>query len=664
MMQPQVVSAIREQSGGQYEALGPLAEDERGTLIYLARKVMGRTLVAVRLDPSAPRPDGSREYTISILPELDDSIPAVPRPCISCGASITDWRRFCAVCGTDQADPTGGRLAGVSKSEILQSVREAAGAEFEVLGEMPRVGGGAPVYFAREIASGKVVTLSLRREADGGGSESYSVGVTTLIQTGPRRIPGVPTPTPLPAPGPASGHPSAPPPREAAPHGETAPETRRVCPTCREEFGPEVRFCPTDGSVLTRAGVADDGLVGRVIADRYRILGRIGEGGFGQVYLAEHSKMRRRCAIKVMNPGLRHDAEALERFTREAANSSQINHPNVATIYDFGETADGVIYLAMEFVEGETLADMLARERPFHALRSVEIARQIAEALIAAHNLGIVHRDLKPYNIILATTHDGSDLVKVVDFGIAKAVQGTSQGLTRAGYVIGTPEYMSPEQLVGDPVDGRSDIYSVGCILFEMISGEQTFSGPSLQILSRRLTEDPPRLRDLVPDVSQVLDDIVARALARDPASRFQSAEGLRDALSGATRAITGERIITFRRSTEEREAQDGLAPPLAETATPPPASAPSPTPAPTPVATPTPRPTPRRPLRSPLRLRVRLRRPLRSRLRVRLRPRLRSRLRPRLRPGPSRSPAPASRRGRCPRIRRRRWRLAARSAG
>ncbi|HXH63861.1 MAG TPA: serine/threonine-protein kinase, partial [Gemmatimonadales bacterium] len=196
-----------------------------------------------------------------------------------------------------------------------------------------------------------------------------------------------------------------------------------------------------------RSSAPTTDLVGQVIADRYHVVKKLGEGGMGQVYLAEHVKMGRRSAIKVMNQSMIHDPDAVARFNREAANASRITHPNVCAVYDFGETPDGVIYLAMEFIEGEPLTDLIQREGALKIHRAFNIFRQVADALTAAHDLGIVHRDLKPDNIMLAKGRDGGDIVKVVDFGIAKAMGGDDAGqkVTKTGLVVGTPEFMSPE---------------------------------------------------------------------------------------------------------------------------------------------------------------------------------------------------------------------------
>ncbi|UCF39628.1 MAG: serine/threonine protein kinase, partial [Gemmatimonadota bacterium] len=230
----------------------------------------------------------------------------------------------------------------------------------------------------------------------------------------------------------------------------------KTCTVCGTEWPDDTKFCPNDGTTLhAPTGSAD--LVGSIIEDKFHIEKKLGEGGMGAVYLAEHVKMRRKCAIKVMAQSMASDPEAIARFNREAANAARINHPNACQIYDFGETRDGTIFLAMEFIEGESLSDLLRREGRLSLERAAKIVRQTAAALQIAHDEGIVHRDLKPDNIMLARGRDGADVVKVVDFGIAKAMTGEEgQKVTKTGLVVGTPEYMSPEQLSGDVLDGRS----------------------------------------------------------------------------------------------------------------------------------------------------------------------------------------------------------------
>jgi eukaryotic-like serine/threonine-protein kinase len=321
----------------------------------------------------------------------------------------------------------------------------------------------------------------------------------------------------------------------------------KICPVCSTEYADDVKFCPNDGQTLRAAAPAND-LVGQVVADRYHVVKKLGEGGMGQVYLAEHVKMGRRSAIKVMNPSMVHDPDAVARFNREASNASRITHPNVCAIYDFGETPDGLIYLAMEFIEGEPLTDLLEREGALPLARAAGVFRQTADALQAAHDLGIVHRDLKPDNIMLTRRKGGGDTVKVVDFGIAKAVGGDESGqkVTKTGLVIGTPEFMSPEQLSGDTLDGRSDLYSLALVLYRMLTGKLPFEATTVQeTMIKRLTDEPTTLADARPDLTfpPGLQPVLDTALARTPAERYQSvAKFAADigAITGGARPGTG----------------------------------------------------------------------------------------------------------------------------
>ena len=308
----------------------------------------------------------------------------------------------------------------------------------------------------------------------------------------------------------------------------------KLCPVCGARYDADVVFCPRDGSALATPSLTD--LVGQVMAGRYRVIEQLGQGAMGRVYLAEHIKMGRQCAIKVMSPELVSDADAIGRFNREATNASRIQHPNVAAVYDFGESSDGLVFLSMEFVPGEALSRICERERVLPPERAAHIARQAADGLEAAHEMGIIHRDLKPDNIMIARAKDGRDIVKIVDFGIAK---GTQQGATsrqhhtRTGVVVGTLQYMSPEQLGGDPIDGRSDLYALACILYEMLTGEPSFAGATIEArLQGRLAGDPLRPRDANAAVPAWLDALVVKALAREPNERFQTAAALRDALA------------------------------------------------------------------------------------------------------------------------------------
>lgn len=264
-------------------------------------------------------------------------------------------------------------------------------------------------------------------------------------------------------------------------------------------------------------------LVGRVLAGRYRVLRRLGVGAMGAVYVAEHTRIGRRDAIKVLRASMARDPEAIARFTRGARNVSRIRHPNVCTLYDFGNTEEGFHFLAMEFVDGSTLGSLLEDEGPLPAQRAADLIGQVGDALQAAHGLGIIHRDLKPDNIMVARTADGAEQIKVVDFDIARGpAEEEGPAVTRHGFVVGTPEYMSPEQLTGDPLDGRSDIYSMALVLFRMLTGRLPFDGATAQeIMVQRLTREPISLQEATgQSFPPALEAAVARGLRRKAEDR------------------------------------------------------------------------------------------------------------------------------------------------
>jgi serine/threonine protein kinase len=319
----------------------------------------------------------------------------------------------------------------------------------------------------------------------------------------------------------------------------------KFCPVCNGAYFDTERFCPQDGTPL-RTHESPGDLVGTIVAQRYHVTGKLGEGGMGQVYLAEHVRMKRKVALKVLPPRIASDADAISRFNREASNAGQIEHPNVAAIYDFGESDDGIVYLAMEYVEGESLARVLATHGALPPIRAADIGQQVAAALDAAHRLGFVHRDLKPDNILVGAHHDGRDKIKVVDFGISKVPDAKGQTVTHSGVVIGTPDFMSPEQLAGDVVDSRSDIYSLGIVAFNLLTGQLPFQGKdgSNAVLAR-LTDPPLRLVDVKPDGGWSIDvqRVLDRALHIDRDHRFASAShfgaALVDAVAGLPKLPT-----------------------------------------------------------------------------------------------------------------------------
>jgi len=264
---------------------------------------------------------------------------------------------------------------------------------------------------------------------------------------------------------------------------------------------------------------------GMLVAGRYEIVRRLGTGGMGTVYLARHREMDRMCALKVLHPSLAGDREALERFGREARNASRIAHANVCTIYDFG--ADGLVYLVMEYVDGRSLGSVLLERGSLPIGQAVALVEAIAAGLDAAHDLGIVHRDLKPDNVMVGVV-GGRETVKLVDFGIAKALAGDlARDVTAPGFVVGTPDYMAPEQFAGDPADRRTDTYSLAVMFYRMVAGGLPFTGATArETLTQRLTEAPRPLSEAAPHlaVPEGLQPVLDRALARRPEDRYPRA--------------------------------------------------------------------------------------------------------------------------------------------
>ncbi|MDX2021479.1 MAG: protein kinase [Deltaproteobacteria bacterium] len=269
----------------------------------------------------------------------------------------------------------------------------------------------------------------------------------------------------------------------------------------------------------------------------YRILAPLGEGGMGAVFLAEHDVIGRKAAIKVLQPLVARDDEAVSRFFMEARAVNQIRHPNIVEVTDFG-TENGQPFIVMEYLEGETLSSRLNREGRFEPLGAVHVIRQVASALGAAHDRGLVHRDLKPGNIMLLNHPDYPDFVKVLDFGIAKLTVGQDPNVghhTRVGVPIGTPAYMSPEQCLGEPdVDQRSDIYSMGVVFYGLLTGKLPFrDGPLGQVILAHVQERPKPPVDVNPRVGHVLSDLVMKTLEKRRQDRFASMKDFRDALDG-----------------------------------------------------------------------------------------------------------------------------------
>ena len=338
------------------------------------------------------------------------------------------------------------------------------------------------------------------------------------------------------------------------------------CGVCGRRNAPDARFCGGCGQPLVgdpdisepgdAPGVADP-LVGRVIAERYRILSLLGRGGMGVVYLVEHVHIGKRMAMKLLHGELARNRDTIQRFQREAKAVSKLTHPNTVQVFDFGNS-QGLMYLVMELVEGRDLGDTLRDAGALDFKRVARLGAQVCASLAEAHRLGIVHRDLKPENVMVTKLADGKERAKVLDFGLAKLRDGKMDvTVTRAGAIVGTPYYMSPEQIRGDPVDARGDVYSIGAMLYKACTGAPPFAASTpMGVLTKHLTEElvPPSQR-----TSRVLppeaDHIIGMAMAKKAGDRYQSADELRVALLGYLASVGDDVDDSLLRTSVARDA-------------------------------------------------------------------------------------------------------------
>jgi len=331
-----------------------------------------------------------------------------------------------------------------------------------------------------------------------------------------------------------------------------------TCPTCGNQNADQARFCNNCGATLPVAPAdADtvtsppedsptldltthDHLSGREIDGRYRIENLIGVGGMGSVYRATRVLIGDEVAIKILHTERVTDPHAAERFRREAQAAARLKHPNAVSVYDFGISADGLQYLVMELIEGQSLREVMKQQGALSPVMAAEVTSQVCAALDEAHRQNIVHRDIKPDNITLNSTPSGLR-VKVLDFGIAKLRDDTASHLTQTGSVMGTPHYMSPEQCLGEELDARADIYSMGIVIYEMLCGRVPFNSPiSTAVVVQHVNQPPPPLRSFDPDIPVQIETVVLRALEKRPDSRPQTATALGREMNRAVKATIG----------------------------------------------------------------------------------------------------------------------------
>jgi serine/threonine-protein kinase len=308
-------------------------------------------------------------------------------------------------------------------------------------------------------------------------------------------------------------------------------KTRR-CPVCGAKYPPDFLVCPKDATSLEGAESAEDPLTGEVLAGTFRITQLLGSGGMGRVYEAEHVRLPRRFAVKVMHETLSREAEAMARFEREAQAAARIASEHVVEVVDVVRTRDGLPCLVAELLEGEDLGSLVERMKKLPIGTSITICKQLCRGLSAAHAVGVVHRDLKPSNIFLVRRPDERIQIKILDFGVAKVAE--EQGLTRTGVVVGTPSYMAPEQARGSAnVDARADIYGVGAVLYRLLTGRPPFPDEDPHVtINRLLTEDPKRPRELERTIPEGLELVIQKAMARSPRDRPKTALELERDLS------------------------------------------------------------------------------------------------------------------------------------
>ena len=336
----------------------------------------------------------------------------------------------------------------------------------------------------------------------------------------------------------------------------------KACVVCQTELKDDARFCPECGAeqpkVETTPG--EDPLLGAIVAKKFKVEKILGVGGMGKVYKARQLALDKAVVVKVLHDQFRDDPQLVQRFQREARAASRLNHPNSIQIIDFGQDESGVVFMAMEFLQGQDLFSMLKRDGPLPAQRVAKVMIQVCSALAEAHEQNVIHRDLKPENIMVEDRRGQRDFVKVLDFGIAKIqdpAETGGQALTQAGMVCGTPEYMSPEQARGLALDARSDIYALGVIMYQLSTGVLPFTADTpIGIVTKHILEAPVPPRQKKADIPEELERIILKAMEKDVASRFSTVVEVGEALELLLRALPMEQSGAYVRPPEGSSGQ------------------------------------------------------------------------------------------------------------
>jgi serine/threonine protein kinase len=329
------------------------------------------------------------------------------------------------------------------------------------------------------------------------------------------------------------------------------------CPHCKSQLAEDARFCGACGKVMavteSDPRVPVDPyltMLNREVGGRYRIIAKLGEGGMGAVFRAEQISLKRTVAVKVLRPEVALSSSLLRRFNAEAEVVAKLSHPNTVNIFDFGQDSDGTLFIAMEFIDGRPLRQLL-QAGPLPVARALAIAHQITESLADAHAHAIIHRDLKPDNVMLQERGKTRDIVRVLDFGIAKLrdeTRATALAMTQAGDMLGTPQYMAPEQIKGETIDGRTDVYALGCMLYEMVTGRMPYEADAVMaILSKHLLEPaiPPSQRRPDLGLSAAIDQLVLDAMAKNPRDRPPTMEVFGEMIAALAATLAPSSVTT-----------------------------------------------------------------------------------------------------------------------